>query len=199
MLRGMRYTRFTAFTLVSFLIPIFAWSVFAGQQPKESAPEQQKRDPAHGETAPGAGPMFVKYEDAAFQKITPELGEDGPEIAILRVDPKSGATQLLIRSVAAMRVPPHWHSANETHTVIKGVQVYECGDVRETLTSGGFNYIPAKDPHRAWLSAGALVFITVDGPWDVNWVASPPTREDLGQAAVADVIKAADATPERGG
>jgi hypothetical protein len=33
--------------------------------------------------------------------------------------------------------------------------------------------------HEAWLPAGALVFITVDGAWDVNWVEGPPTAADL--------------------
>ena len=28
-------------------------------------------------------------------------------------------------------------------------------------------------------TAGGLVFITVDGPWDVNWVEGPPTDADL--------------------
>ena len=28
-------------------------------------------------------------------------------------------------------------------------------------------------------TAGSVVFITVDGPWDVNWVEGPPTSADL--------------------
>lgn len=159
----------------------------APQQGKETPAKPPPQEGMHG-ASQGAGPMFVKYEDAKFQKIVPELGDEGPEIAMLRVDPKTGATQLLIRTVAPMRVPEHWHSANETHTVIKGVQVYECGGMRQELTAGGFNYIPAKDPHRAWFSAGAVVFITVDGPWDINWTSAPPAKTDLGAAAVADVI-----------
>ena len=191
----MEHKKLAAAALGFLAMVTLSWTVLAGQQAKDAP--RPPRQPAHKEGG-AAGPMFVKYEDAKFQKIVPEIGEDGPEIAILRVDPKTGATQLLIRAVAAMRVPEHWHSANETHTVIKGVQVFECGGVRETLTPGGFNYIPAKDPHRAWLSAGSIVFITVDGPWDVNWVSGPPTRDDLGPAAVADVIKTAEDAPQGG-
>jgi hypothetical protein len=33
--------------------------------------------------------------------------------------------------------------------------------------------------HEAWTSAGGVVFITVDGPWDVNWVEGAPTAADL--------------------
>jgi hypothetical protein len=37
--------------------------------------------------------------------------------------------------------------------------------------------------HQAWSSDDALVFITVDSGWDVNWVSGPPTRSNLGQRA----------------
>jgi hypothetical protein len=35
--------------------------------------------------------------------------------------------------------------------------------------------------HQAWGSNDALVFITVDSAWDVNWVSGPPTKADLGK------------------
>jgi hypothetical protein len=44
---------------------------------------------------------------------------------------------------------------------------------------GGFNYMPARMVHEAWTTAGSVVFITVDGPWDVNWVQGPPTSADV--------------------
>ena len=59
----------------------------------------------------------ARFEDLTWQKIAPELGADSPEIAILRVDPATGATQLLIRNPRRIHVRPHWHSANETHTI----------------------------------------------------------------------------------
>jgi hypothetical protein len=55
-----------------------------------------------------------------WQMIVPELGNDSPQISILRVDPKTSATQLLIRTPKTMHIPMHWHSANETHTMIQG-------------------------------------------------------------------------------
>ena len=64
--------------------------------------------------------MSVRYEDLMWQMMVPELGNDSPQISILRVDPKTNATQLLIRTPKKMHVPIHWHSANETHTMIQG-------------------------------------------------------------------------------
>ncbi len=125
--------------------------------------------------------MSAPYEDLKWNAIVPELGNDSPEISILRIDPKTKATQLLIRTPKKMHVPLHWHTANETHTIIKGTAVFDHDGKREKLGPGSFNYIPAKMHHQAWTSEGTILFITVDGAWDVNWVNDPPGKTDLGQ------------------
>ena len=125
--------------------------------------------------------MGLRYEDLKWQPIVPELGADSPQVSILRVDPKTQATQLLIRMPKAMHVPMHWHSANETHTVIRGTFVFEHEGRQHELGPGGFNYLPARMHHQAWATDDSLVFITVDSGWDVNWVSGPPTRSNLGQ------------------
>src|SRR5689334_3775121 len=44
-------------------------------------------------------------------------------------------------------------------------------DERSELTPGSFGYMPAKMVHDAWTKEdGAMYFITVDGPFDINWV-----------------------------
>jgi quercetin dioxygenase-like cupin family protein len=141
-----------------------------------------------GTPAGGVSPqaMSARFEDAKWQTMVPELGNDSPQISILRVDPKTNATQLLIRTPKKLHVPFHWHSANETHTMILGTAVFEHDGKREELGPGGFNYIPAKMQHQAWTSEGAVVFITVDGAWDVNWVGNPPGKIDLGQTPPAN-------------
>lgn len=125
--------------------------------------------------------MSAPYGNLQWQAIAPELGADSPQVSILRVDPKTQATHLLIRVPKQMHVPMHWHSANETHTVIKGTWVFDHDGKRDQLGPGGFNYLPARMHHQAWSSDDALVFITVDSGWDVNWVIGPPTKSDLGQ------------------
>ncbi|HEY3177085.1 MAG TPA: AraC family ligand binding domain-containing protein [Candidatus Polarisedimenticolia bacterium] len=134
---------------------------------------------AQEQAAGAAQPMFVKPQDVTWGRILPDLGEASPEIAILRVDPKTQATQLLIRTPKGIHVRKHWHSANETHTMIVGTATFACGDERMEVGPGGFNFMPAKMVHEAWLPAGSLTFITVDGAWDVNWVEGPPTTADL--------------------
>jgi quercetin dioxygenase-like cupin family protein len=123
--------------------------------------------------------VFTKLEDAKWERMLSELGEASPEIAILHVDPKTKATRLLIRTPVALHVPKHWHSANETHTMIKGTATFGHGEKKVELAPGGFNYMPARMVHEAWTTAGSIVFITVDGAWDVNWVDGPPTEKDI--------------------
>ena len=125
--------------------------------------------------------MGVRYEDLQWQIIVPELGADSPAISILRVNPVTQATHLLIRVPKQIHVPMHWHSANETHTIIRGNWTFEHEGKRDQLGPGGFNYLPAKMRHQAWASDDALVFITVDAAWDVNWVSGPPTKASLGK------------------
>ncbi len=60
--------------------------------------------------------MSAGYEDPQWQVTVPELGADSPQASILRVDPRTHATQLLIRMPQRMHIPMHWHRANETHT-----------------------------------------------------------------------------------
>src|SRR5262249_15442118 len=124
-------------------------------------------------------PEFQDLSQIRWEKMLPDLGESSPEIAILHVDPHSHATQLLIRTPRALHVRKHWHSANETHTMIIGKATFECEGKKVEFGPGGFNYMPARMVHEAWTTPGSVVFITVDGPWDVNWVEGAPTSADL--------------------
>ncbi len=79
------------------------------------AAAQTKAPPPHA-----VHPAFLNYKDLKWEKLRPEQGEASAEIAILHVNPQSGATQLFIRSPKNDYAPRHWHTANETHTVIYG-------------------------------------------------------------------------------
>ena len=139
----------------------------------------ETKEGAQGVPADTPQAIFKNYQDFKWNRILPDLGENSPEICILAVAPRTQATKLMIRTPKGIHVRKHWHSANETHTVILGTQFFACEGKRVEQGPGSFNYLPAKMVHEAWLPAGSLVFITVDGAWDVNWVEGPPTAADL--------------------
>jgi mannose-6-phosphate isomerase-like protein (cupin superfamily) len=133
----------------------------------------------HQQTGPVDAPMFVPLPDVKWSRIplipgrpAPGPTDPWPEIAILRVAPETKATQLMIRVPKNFHVPPHWHTANETHTIVKGTFIMECEGRRAELGPGSFNYMPSKMVHQAWTKPEeeTLLFITVDGAWDVNFV-----------------------------
>ena len=134
---------------------------------------------AHTATPGTPQALFRNYQDLKWDRILPDLGEKSPEISILGIDARTQATKLMIRAPKGIHVRKHWHSANETHTVILGTFVFACEGKRIEQGPGSFNFMPARMVHEAWLPAGSLVFITVDGAWDVNWVEGASTAADL--------------------
>jgi hypothetical protein len=72
------------------------------------------------------GPIFKNVSDLKWDKVIPDLGESSPEICFLRVDPKTHATSLLIRTSKAIHVRKHWHTANESQTMISGKAMLAC-------------------------------------------------------------------------
>src|SRR5262249_34849064 len=69
--------------------------------------------------------MNLKFADMKWARMFPNYAERSPEITILRVDSVSHATQLMIRIPKNFHVTRHWHSSNETHTVVSGTLVME--------------------------------------------------------------------------
>ena len=86
--------------------------------PAQSSPHQHP--PAAAQTS-----ASTSYDNLQWQTMVSRTGRRLSQVAMLRVDPKTQATQLLIRIPKQMHIPMHWHSANETHTVIKGTFVFE--------------------------------------------------------------------------
>jgi len=84
-----------------------------------------------GRPAPLGEPINLKAQNVKWERMMPDLGEDSPELAVLHVHPVTQATHLMIRTRRPMHVPPHWHSSNETHTVLFGAAAFQLG---ETVT-----------------------------------------------------------------
>src|SRR5438046_7023162 len=88
------------------------------------------------------GPIFKNLADLKWDRILPELRESSPEICFLRVDPKTHAASLLIRTSKAIHIRKHWHTANESHTMISGKAVLACEGKRQV--EPGRTQLPAR-------------------------------------------------------
>jgi quercetin dioxygenase-like cupin family protein len=122
-------------------------------------------------------PAFAQHAPTVHTVIEKNMKweplDGGFEISILYTNPTTQAAYLVIRGPANAHVPRHWHTSNETITVLKGTFVvgHDGSSDKTELTAGSFGYMPAKMIHEAWTKdEGATYFITVDGKWDVNFV-----------------------------
>ena len=134
------------------------------------SPALAQNAPSHD---PAVHPVFQNFSDLTWEKTNPEEGDNSPEVAILHVNPITKASELLIRTPKNYHVPKHWHTANETLTVIRGtfVMAHEGSDKRVELNVGSYAYMPAKMVHEGRTQGeGAMYLVTVDGAFDINWV-----------------------------
>ena len=166
--------RFIAVLALLLLTAVTALTLAAPQAAQKPAKPAAAPPPAAA-----AGMMVMNQKDLKWENIIPEWGMKSPRAAMLRVDPKSKATQMLIWQAKGTHVPRHWHSANESVTIIRGTFILECEGQRMEMKQGDWGYINAKKIHQAWSGAreDVLLLVMTDGAWDVNWVDGPPGKQ----------------------
>jgi quercetin dioxygenase-like cupin family protein len=126
-------------------------------------------------------------KDAKFKRDKPELGDKSPESAVLREDPRTHASELLVKLPPGFKLGKHWHTANQTHTIIRGTWVMSAEGASPDGTAapielgpGSFNYTPAMVVHEGWVkgSEPVLMFVTFDRARDTKMLDTdgPPPR-----------------------
>jgi len=122
-------------------------------------------------------------ERLKWVQMLPELGKDSPVYSILRIDPQTDETTIVIEFPTAIHIPKHTHQKSETHILLRGSHLFENNDTGERfdVRTGGYFYLPGKVVHEAWVPAGANAVIILEDGWKVDWVDGPPTAKDLGK------------------
>jgi len=117
---------------------------------------------------------FVNPADIRWAAAPPSLPQ-GTKIAVLRGDPgKSGPFVIRLMVPPGSKIPPHWHSQDETVTVIAGTVYFGSGDKVETskahtLTAGGFHFLAGNDHHYLVAKSRAVVQVNGNGPFDIMY------------------------------
>ena len=92
---------------------------------------------------------FVNSKDIKWGDAPPSMPK-GAKIAVLQGDPgKPGPFVIRLMVPAGTKIAPHWHSQDESLTVISGTLNFGLGDKPEAgkthaLTAGGFHYLSGK-------------------------------------------------------
>ncbi len=127
--------------------------------------------------------VFKNEGDLKWEQMLPELGEDSPVYAVLRIDPKMNETTIVIEFPSAMHIPKHTHRKGETHILLRGSHLFENNDTGERfdVQAGGYFYLPGNIVHEAWVPAGSKAVIILEDGWKVDWMDGAPTGKDLGK------------------
>ena len=106
----------------------------------------------------------------------PPVLPKGAKVAVLNGDPFSaGPYTIRLSAPANYKLAPHWHSQTENLTIISGVFYIGMGDKADAknvneLRAGGYHYLPAKAHHYAFTKTPAVVQISGEGPFDINYL-----------------------------
>ena len=123
----------------------------------------------------GADEGFVNPKDIKWGAAPPAIPK-GAKIAVLQGDPfKSGPFVMRLSVPAGYKIPPHWHTQDESLTVISGSLYFGKGDKAETsnaptITAGAFHYLSGKDHHYLVAKTQSVIQINGNGPFDVTYI-----------------------------
>lgn len=97
----------------------------------------------------------------------------GAKMCVLSGDPAKGPSVLMMKFPKGLTVPAHWHTSNETVTVVSGTALFGTGEkVDETkateLGSGSYMLIPSKSPHWSIAKEEVVISVALDKPADFN-------------------------------
>ncbi|WP_395840534.1 cupin domain-containing protein [Cystobacter fuscus] len=129
------------------------------------------------------GIVFKNQGDLTWEQMLPELGGDSPRFSILRVDPETQATTLMIEFPQALYIPKHTHRKSETHVILGGAHVFEYDGQRFDVKEHGYIYMPGTFVHEAWVPAGSKAVIILEDGWKVDWLNGGPGKDDVGKGA----------------
>src|SRR5215467_5720733 len=114
--------------------------------------------------AQGASEGFVNSKDIKWGAAPPSIPK-GAKIAVLQGDPgKPGPFVMRLMVPPGYKIAPHWHTQDESLTVISGTLYFGAGDKVETskahtVTPGSFHFLSGKDHHYLVAKSQAVIQI----------------------------------------
>jgi quercetin dioxygenase-like cupin family protein len=124
-------------------------------------------------------PTQLLPTDVVLKDGPPSLPK-GTQVAVLEGDPtKEGIVTMRLRMPKSYRLPAHLHGADERVTVLEGKVWVAFTDKLDDVSMKGAKAFPAgsfyinpQGVHHAVFTGdeGALIQITVQGPWTVTYV-----------------------------
>lgn len=136
-----------------------------------------QQEATKSESKPGTAqkaPIMLTTPDLKW--IDSPTHPPGVKLAVLEGDLNaSGPYTMRVKFPANLKIPAHWHAADEHVTVLSGTVYMGLGDKLDEKSSkelppGSFVVIPAKTHHFAWTKAEAIIQIHGVGHREINYV-----------------------------
>jgi quercetin dioxygenase-like cupin family protein len=162
------------------ILPLFLFGVTCLAQ-KTDKPMHDEKAHDHKAHDQGKGHMkdttmtVVTMEDMKWMP-GPKTLPAGTQMMVLSGDPsKAGMFTIRIKFAAGTKVMPHWHSADENVTVLKGTMKLGMGDnfdeaSMKTNTAGTYLKMPAKMHHYAMAVDESIIQLHGMGPFNVVYI-----------------------------
>jgi quercetin dioxygenase-like cupin family protein len=115
-------------------------------------------------------PQEIKWGPA------PAVLPAGAQMAVLLGDPsKEGLFAFRVKAPKGYRIPPHTHPVHEVVTVISGTTRLGMGETADhskaqVLPAGSFFALPTGTAHYFFIDEDAVIQISTNGPWGLNYV-----------------------------
>jgi quercetin dioxygenase-like cupin family protein len=113
--------------------------------------------------------VSVDPETAEF--ATPAGLPDCTKMTALSGDPSKGPSVLLAKMSPGCTVPWHWHTASESLMIVSGSGGAEMKDSKPfQFQPGAYVSMPSHHVHQASCVTGCMMFISLDGAFDIHYV-----------------------------
>lgn len=123
--------------------------------------------------APKQEAVFISAADVKWGPAPPDLPK-GAQLAVLSGDPtKPVAFTMRVKLPDGYKIPPHYHTKDESLTIIGGTLNLMMGDNMtnpHALDVGAFHFLPGKMHHGAEAKGETIVQIHGTGPFDIIYL-----------------------------
>ena len=123
--------------------------------------------------APGNGAKEVVVVKAANVKWVDHPFVEGAKMCVLSGDPAKGPAVIMMKFGKGTVVPAHWHTADETVTIVSGTAIFGTGETEDAakcteVTSGSYAVIPGGSPYWAIAKDELIITVAVDKAVDFH-------------------------------
>lgn len=124
----------------------------------------------------GSSTHLLVNENDIVWKDGPGSLPKGAKLALIEGDmSKPELFTIRLSLPADYKIPPHWHTAVEHVTVLKGAFYMGTGDqfnegTALKLAVGGFGLMPIKQSHYAFTKKRTIIQLHGMGPWTITYI-----------------------------